>query len=190
MRTLFPAILAALLLLAGLAVAGDLADRCRVSDLELPTIVSPPQSTDVPQLTTPVKSEKVPNYEGRVRVYIVEPTSRYYDYNFYAYQNGFLDFVIDQSISIPFNDSLVLSQVWNGTSSGYGDVTEGNIAAVAAVSNNVGHAANADPDAGAAPFTAYYTDACAYAATGETAYDDTDNGYSHTVLVEEGTAHG
>lgn len=190
MKTFLPVVLAVFLLLAGLAVAGDLEDRCRVSDLEIPAVVSPPTATET--VSAPVNGDKdrVPDFTGSLRVYVVEPVSRYFDYNFYNYQNGFLDFAVNQSISIPYQDSIIITKVWNGSSAGFGDVTEDNIAAVAAVFNSTGHAANADPFDGLAPFTAYYADACALAGPGETASDTPDGSYTHTVLVEEGTSHG
>lgn len=189
MRTFVPAVLAIFLLLAGLAVAGDFADRCRVSDIENPAIASPGVTPAAAPVANNGNGEKVPNFTGTLRVYMVEPDSRYYDYNFYNYQNGFLDFAVNQSISIPYQDSIVITKVWNGATAGFSDITEGNIGAVAAVFNSTGHPANSDPD-GAAPFTAYYVDACAFALSGETVSDTAIDDYTHTVLVEEGTAHG
>ncbi|MEZ5359318.1 MAG: hypothetical protein R3F48_10870 [Candidatus Zixiibacteriota bacterium] len=189
MRILLPAVLASVLLLAGLAIAGDLTDRCRVSDLEIPAIASPEAPNETAPATVSGDTDRTPDYTGFLRVYMVEPESRYYDYNFYNYENGFLDFAVNQSISIPYQDSIVITKVWNGTTAGFSDITEDNIAAVAAVFNDTGHPANSDPD-GLAPFTAYYGDACAYAEPGETASDTAIGDYSHMVLVEEGTAHG
>ncbi|MEZ5359320.1 MAG: hypothetical protein R3F48_10880 [Candidatus Zixiibacteriota bacterium] len=136
------------------------------------------------------QNELVPDYSGHVRVYIIEPESRYYDYDFYNYENGFLDFAIDQSVTIPYQDSVVITQVWDGIAAGFGDVTEDNIAAIAAVCNSTGHPSNADPWDETAPFTAYYNDASAYAEAGATGYDVAEGGFTHTVLLEEGSAHG
>ncbi|MCK5127108.1 MAG: hypothetical protein KAR42_12715 [candidate division Zixibacteria bacterium] len=189
MRALFPVFLIIFLLIAGLAVASDISTRCRISDLDIPASATLLQTTEVNPVTYSTSNLKVPNFTGTIRVYIVEPTSRYFDYNFTAYENGFLDFAINQSISIPYQDSITLTQVWNGSSAGFGDITETNIGAVAVVFNDEGVTNYSDPPT-ARPFTAYYTDACAMALAGETVSDNATGAYTHTVFIEEGTAHG
>ncbi len=128
-----------------------------------------------------------PPYVGHIRVYIVEPTSRWYDSDFYPYGNGFLEFAIDEPITIPFNGSFDKTVIWKGAAGGYGDVTEGNLKAIAVVTNDVPHTGYSDPPSGS-PYTAYYVDAAAGATPGNTGYDSEDGGFSHTAFVDEGTA--
>ena len=186
MRALFPAIVICVLLLAGLAAAGDFSDRCRVSDLEIAAPVTPLETSINPLIVSTGETKRIPDFQGTLRVYIVEPVSRWNDYNYYPYVNGFLDFAYNQSVSIPYEDSITITQTWTAPTA-FHDITEGNIAAIAAISNTDNHTNYSDPPSGAA-FTAHYVDACAFAAAGQTTSDTAYGSYTHTVLVEEGTA--
>ena len=187
MRALFPAIILSLLLFAGLTVASDFPDRCRVPDHETTAAVTPLEPAETPQPTVSGESKRIPDFQGTLRIYMVEPESRWNDYNFFPYVNGFLDFAYNQIVTIPYEDSITITRTWNASAAGYGNITEGNIAAVAAIANTDNHTNYSDPPSGA-PFTAHYVDACAFAAAGETGADTAFGNYTHTVLVEEGTA--
>lgn len=128
-----------------------------------------------------------PPYVGHLRVYIVEPVSRWSDSGFYPFGNGFLNFAIDETISIPFEGSFDKTVIWKGGATGFGDVTEGNLRAIAVVANSEPHTGYSDPPNGA-PYNAYYVDAAAGANPGMTGYDSEDGGFSHTVFIDEGTA--
>jgi thiol-disulfide isomerase/thioredoxin len=77
--------------------------------------------------------------------------------------------------------------VWNGKDAGFGDVTKGNIMAIAAVFNPQANKGYADPPFGN-PFDAYYVDATAAAVPGSIGYNKVTSNFTHTVFVEEGTA--
>ena len=126
-------------------------------------------------------------YFGTLKVFMVETASRWRDNNNYQYDNGWLDYAIDKGISVP--DGQVYSQivVWNSAASGYGDLSPNNYGAVAAVFNSHGVVEYAYPPA-TTPFTAYDVDAAAEAHPGQPGLSSLDGGYTHTVLVEEGTA--
>ena len=120
-------------------------------------------------------------YTGRLRVYIVEPASRWNMYNGQPYHFGFLGFAFNGDISINPQDTYENSITWNG------DVSEGNAMVIAAVFNSEQHQGYAYPPSGY-PFWAHYNDATAAATPGNTGYNTVTPNFTHTVLVEEGSA--
>jgi thiol-disulfide isomerase/thioredoxin len=120
-------------------------------------------------------------YTGHLRVYVVEPVSRWKDNNGEPYHFGFLGFAFNDDISIGPQDTLQKSLTWNG------DVTEANVMVIAVVSNSEQHQEYASPPSDK-PFKAYYTDATAAATPGNTGYNKVTTGFTHTVFVEEVTA--
>lgn len=127
------------------------------------------------------------NYSGRLRIYVVEPTSRWTDYNGTDYHYAFLDFALDSVLSIPYQSQITVSATWNGTAAGFGDIKDTNIAVIAAVFDPIANQGYADPPSGN-PFTAYYVDASALAKPGIPGNNIKTTDYTHTVFVEEATA--
>lgn len=120
-------------------------------------------------------------YTGRVRLYVVEPVSRWNNYAGQPYHFGFLGFAVNEIISIDPADTYHKSVTWNG------DISESNAMVIAAVFNSEPHQGYAYPPS-SNPFTAYYTDATAAATPGNTGYNTVTSEFTHTVLVEEATA--
>ncbi|MCC6963820.1 MAG: hypothetical protein IT585_11265 [candidate division Zixibacteria bacterium] len=138
-------------------------------------------ATTAPQ---PSSSERA-TYNGTLRIYIVEPVSRYLDYTNRSYSFGMLGFALNQAITL--NDGQILTDTVTFSSTG---MTLNNIKAVMAVFNVEGHPAYSDPDTPAYPFTAHWVDASAGSTPGVVGIDKPTAPYTHTVLVEEGTRHG
>jgi hypothetical protein len=134
-----------------------------------------------------MQSKASHNYEGRIRIYIVEPTSRWVSLEDYKpYQFGFLDWGYDTTISLPYGDSLVRTITWDAVAAGFDSITENNIMVMAVAFNSEVHQGYSDPPAGY-PFDAYYVDATA-AAKVDSQWADTSFGtYTHTAFIEEGT---
>jgi hypothetical protein len=128
------------------------------------------------------------NYNGTLRVYIVEPISRWRDYGYTYYDYGFLGFAIYDTISMSYQSSFTDTIVWSGSARGYGDILEANIKIIAAVFNDSSVFKNSDPQDGLGPFNAYYADAVTGAYPGQIGVAGSNGTYSHSVLVEEGTA--
>ena len=126
-------------------------------------------------------------YTGTLRVYIVEPVSRWKDNDKDPYHFGFLDFAFNDALNIPYGDTHIEEITWNPGQAGYPDAMENNIMAIAAVFNPQVHNGHADPPFGN-PFDSYYVDACAAAKPGETGQNVKDENFTHTVFCEEGTA--
>lgn len=140
--------------------------------------------------SAPIISEAMAGYTGRLRVYVVEPTSyRWLDYNSRNYNFAFLSYAIDTVVTIPFQGTYTQTKIWDGVLAGYAEesVTDTNIMAIAVMFNGIPQQGYANPSAGN-PFTAYYVDASAVAEPGQTGTNVVSAGYTHSVFLEEATA--
>jgi thiol-disulfide isomerase/thioredoxin len=120
-------------------------------------------------------------YTGRLRVYVVEPDSRWMMNNGKPYHFGFLGFAFNDNISIDPQNTFQKSITWKG------DVTKENVMVIAVVSNLEQHQEYVSPPSDK-PFKAYYTDATAAATPGNTGYNTVTTNFTHTVFIEEITA--
>jgi len=127
------------------------------------------------------------SYGGQLRVYIVEPTSRWDNYDKDPYHFGFLDFAIDETLSINYLETYTTQVVWDASEAGYSNVKENNIMAIAAVFNHDSIEKYAYPPS-KNPFDAHYVDAAAAAKPGETGENFRNETITHTVFCEEATA--
>lgn len=159
-----------LLLAATTAFAGNFTPR--------ETMPGPVQQ-EIPALRSP----DAHTYGGYLRIFMVEPNSRYKDVGGVPYDFGFLAFAKNQPITLEYGDTISQTVDWNGSTFVINDL---NIMAIAVVYNGEGHQAYNDAPSG--PFTAYYIDAAAGALSGQTDVDDVSGTYTHTVFVEELTS--
>lgn len=119
-------------------------------------------------------------YEGRVRIYITEPVSRWNNYDHDPYHFGCLGIPLNQQLSLDTLESYDNTFVWNG------DVSEQNVLVMAAVFSPDWYQGYANQPNN--PFDAHYVDAAAASFPGETTYNFENATITHTVFVEEGTA--
>ncbi len=129
------------------------------------------------------------DYIGWLRIFVVEPVSRWLDDQGQNYHYGFLDFALDSILILPDGSRSYTSFDWDASLSGFGDITGDNIMVVAAIFKTTPHQAYSFPP-NFNPFTAYYSDAVASAANGEVDSNKTAPGFTHTVLVEDGSNTG
>lgn len=125
-------------------------------------------------------------YKGHLRIYIVEPESRWNMGDGTPYHFGFLDWAYNEEISIDYLDSFEETLTWQG------DINEDNIIVMAAVFNQVSHLGYGFPLAPPLylpldPFEAHYVDASAAAIPGNIGFNIVDDNFTHTVFLEEGT---
>jgi len=106
-------------------------------------------------------------YTGRLRVYIVEPLSRWDNYDNNPYHFGFLDFAINEQLSIEYHGTYTKQVTWNAVEAGYSNIQENNIMVIAAVFNPEINKGFANPPS-KNPFDAHYVDAAAGVNPGET----------------------
>jgi len=125
-------------------------------------------------------------YQGHLRIYVVEPESRWDNYDDEPYHYGFLNFAFNDVISINYLDTFSETIIWNGGEVGYGDIQENNIMIIAAIFNPEIKQAYAEPPSKAA-FESHYVDASAGATPGNAGSNIVNENFTHTVFAEEGT---
>ncbi len=143
------------------------------------TFASPLQSNTKKDISNPntLGSE----YDGHLKIYIVEIESRWDMKNGLPYEHAFFDFAFDNLIEIPYLSTYDNNITWQG------DIEEDNVLILAAIFNPEPHRNYADPPIGR-PFDAYYIDAAAGVHPGETESNVKDEDFTHTVICEVGTA--
>jgi len=86
-----------------------------------------------------VQNNEPEEYNGHLRVYIVEPESRWDDLGGDPYHFGALYIPIDKSLAVPYTqpgilaDTYTFTKTWFGAIHGFGDITQDNIMVIAAV---------------------------------------------------------
>ena len=129
-------------------------------------------------------------YEGRLRVYLVQPVSRWKDHDRKNYHFSLLDFPFiidipfstskyDEDISINYRDTYSKTVNWKGF------VNKNNVMVIAGVYDARSEIKNNYNNEN--PFYAHYLDAAAAARPGETAFNTMNENFIHTVLVDVAT---
>jgi len=138
----------------------------------------------------PARADSKAGFSGRLRIYMVEPFSRYTDNSGAHYDYGFLDFAYNGDISINYLDTLCDTITYNGSGWDSPDISESNLMAIAVVfSDESERRFSVPPDS--FPFDAFYVQATAAATTSEQWSNETSEpGFTHTVFIEEGTRDG
>jgi len=126
-------------------------------------------------------------YKGILKVYVVEPESRWIMHDNNPYHYGFLDYAVNEEIELNYNEEYSVNTIWNPSTTEFSDVQEDNLIVIAAVFNQNVQQKYAYPPFNN-PFNAHLVDAAAGARPGETDHNTVSENYTHTVLVEEGTA--
>ncbi len=94
-------------------------------------------------------------YTGILRVYLAEIiSSQYNDYNGLKYRNGFVDFIINEDISVSANSNKAFTESWP-----IGSLDYENLKIIAVVFNSAENIAYSNPSANDNQFTAHYADA-------------------------------
>ncbi len=128
-------------------------------------------------------------YTGTIRVYVVEPFSRWQDATAVNYHFGFLDFALVEPISVSSDETWHQTVVFDANLAGYPDIQEDNIMATAVVFNSESVVQDAFPPNGNM-FNAYYVDAGAAASPGNPGQNEVYGDYTHTVFIEEASETG
>ncbi len=135
------------------------------------------------RLIVNISNDEQTMYEGHLRVYLVEPVSRWNMYDGNPYHYALLDFMVDEPVSI---DNIYEKNItWDPDN--VGEIDENNLMVIAALFNATAHQKYSyrNPDR---PFDAYYVDAAAGTRPDNTGYNQVTDDFTHTVFAEEGTA--
>lgn len=123
------------------------------------------------------------DFAGNLRIYIVEPESRWMNYWGQPYHYGFLGFAVDVDVSLTGATSFDSTWQWTSPFSG---ITQENIMAIAVVSEQEESAGYSKPPS-SNPFTAHFIVATAAATDGSPGSNESVGDYTHTEFIEEGT---
>lgn len=128
------------------------------------------------------------DYAGTIRVFIVEPVSRWADGNGDAYGYGLLDFALQLEVDIKDYEAWEQTVVFNPGLSGF-TVSPSNIMAQAVLFNGDFVETDAFPPYGYL-FNAHHTDAAAQVRPGQISSNSTALGFTHTAWVEQSGSGG
>ncbi len=132
-------------------------------------------------------------YSGTIRVYVVEDPSRWLNDNDQPFRNAFLDFALQEDVSLGEGDSITWEILWDGhdyfdaNGQPYDDLQETNIRVIAAVFDSSGYPWYSDPPSGN-EFAVHEIDASAEAKCGTTGYNMLNADFTHSILVEYAAA--
>lgn len=93
------------------------------------------------KITVTVQNNEPENYDGLLRVYVVEPDSRWNDQSGDPYHFAVLDIPIDEPLAVPhgqvrpLGDTYTFEKTWFGLLNGFGDITQDNIMVIASLFN-------------------------------------------------------
>jgi len=99
------------------------------------------------------------DYNGRIRVYVteIESSMNWKDTTGKPYTFAFLDFAMNETLSIPSGDTWALCVQYDGKLSGYNNIQPDNIMVIGAVFDDTWHQGYSYPPS-SNPFDAYYVD--------------------------------
>ncbi len=128
------------------------------------------------------------DYSGTVKVYLVEPDSRWSFQSGEDIHQGLLDILESSSLTLSSGEAAAGYHTWDASSdAGYTGVAADNLQAITVVFNATGYDQDAWPPYGYW-FTAHDADAAVAVTAGEAAQHQTGAGFTHTVFIEEGSA--
>ena len=126
-------------------------------------------------------------YIGSLKIYMVEPESRYYDDSSNAYENGFLGYATYVDINVEYGSTWEATYNWDSQTAGFDYVTEDNIRAISVLFDDEYTLGDANPPNNYW-FIAYLSEAAAGAIPGGFGQNKRDGSFTHTVFIEELTA--
>ncbi len=172
------------ILVASLLVASCLAPLAAAENftrVESPAV--PPMPTVVP-----VADASLAAFGGTLRLFVVEPNSRWVDNNGQPFRYAYMDMALDSAVTINDGQRIVLSRTWLASSSGFSGYQQNNIKVIAVLFEDDVHAGYSDPPTGA-PFSAYYVAATAAAMPGTCDSNNTSANSTHSAFIEEASAN-
>jgi len=93
-------------------------------------------------------------YNGRIRVYLTEKISKWSGPEGNPYHFGFIDYIINEEISVDSNKNLTFQETWD-----ISKMDPENLMVIGAVFNSEKNKGYSDPPSNRFPFDAYYVDA-------------------------------
>jgi hypothetical protein len=129
------------------------------------------------------------DYTGTLRIYIVEPTSRYTDGLGTPYHFGFLDFALETDLDIKDLGSYEQVVSFDPAALGFSGTSSGNMMAIAVIMNSDYVLRDAFPGF-EYWFHAHFVDAVATTTPGLAGNSTPTTGFTHKVFVEQAGSGG
>jgi hypothetical protein len=129
------------------------AEKRSVPDIQVKVTAEYDNNTNTLISNVVVKNKEDKTYNGRLRVYLTEKVSRWSGPEGEPYHFGFLDYIINEEISIEANETVSFNESWD-----LSDLDPENLMVMAVVFNSEkkqGYSKPPDEN----PFDAYYADA-------------------------------
>lgn len=140
---------------ANFTTAIQIAENRIVPQIRVTVTAEYKNTTNTIAITVHVENGEQSTYAGQLRVYLTEIiSSQYNDYNGLKYRNAFVDFVINQDISVPAKSDKTFTENYS-----VGTLDYENLKLIAVVFSTTGNSAYSDPPGNTNPFTAHYADA-------------------------------
>ena len=95
------------------------------------------------KISVEVQNNELEDYDGRLRVYVVEKESRWLDNGSNPYHYAALDIPVDENLALmgcqvrPLGDTYTFTRLWDGSSYGFGDITQDNVMVTAVLFDRV-----------------------------------------------------
>lgn len=112
------------------------------------------ESRDQMKIHVFIENYETKKYAGHLKVYLTEINSALNNYEHNPYHFGFLDYIINEGITIDAKDSTSKDKTWDVSS-----LDPDNLMIIATVFNQEGYRTYSDPPSNKQAFTAYYADA-------------------------------
>lgn len=127
------------------------------------------------------------NYNCDLRVFMCEKVGRWNDDTGKPFDNNFLSFAFDTTLSLEYLETYQETKIWNAGGFAHASwTTDTNMIAIAALYNSeVSGQGDSDPYAPVAAFNIHLTDACAMAEDGHPGWDTAIGSSTHTVFIED-----
>lgn len=151
------------------------------------TRVEPSPVPVAPAVSAPVENSAAA-FGGTLRLFIVEPNSRWSDHNGQQFHYAFMDLALDSAVTIADGSRTILSRTWLASSSGFSGYNRDNIMVMAVLFEDDVHNGYSDPPLGGL-FNAYYVAATAAARPGACDSNNTSGNSTHTAFLEEASAN-
>ncbi len=129
------------------------------------------------------------DYTGTLRIYMVEPTSRWTDGLSNPYRFGLLDFALEIDLDIKDLGSFEQVVDWNPVTSGFSGTNSSNMMAIGVITNSDYVLRDAFPGF-EYWFHAHFVDAVAMAVPGIPGNSIPSAGFTHRVFVEQAGSGG
>jgi hypothetical protein len=127
-------------------------------------------------------------YVGVLRVYMVEPESRWSACG--PIKNGFIGFAYETDVVLFDDEVYTIDFTWDAAVTGLLNIQPSNLKVIAVLFSGASYGTGYSEPPDGHPFAIYPSDATAWATLAEQQFNRITDSFTHTVFAEEGTEAG